>query len=140
MTACIAAASARAAAAATAMPSYTDQVTDFVAPTPLFVATLLTSKSLQFFNHGEEATNARCQTCDIGGDLLSCSFCNIVYHNKTGCLPKEWVISEELLNSSYEWPCPECMKKGVKMHQRKKVKPATMLAAGQKRPRGSGQN
>ena len=39
-----------------------------------------------------------------GGDLLSCSFCNLVYHNKVGCLPKKWVISNELLNSSScEW-------------------------------------
>ena len=115
---------------------YTDQVTDFTAPTPLVVATLLTSKSLQFFNHDEENTNARCQTCDLGGDLLSCSFCNLVYHNKTGCLPKEWVISKKLLNSAYEWPCPQCMKKGVMMHQRKQVTPAAAVATGQKRKRG----
>ena len=115
---------------------YTDQVTDFTAPTPLVVATLLTSESLQHFNHGDEATNIRCEKCDRGGDLLSCSFCNLVYHNKRGCLPKKWVISNELLNSSsYEWACPECLKKGAQMHQRKQVTPAGAVAAGKKRRR-----
>ena len=71
-----------------------------------------------------------------GGDLLSCSFCNLVYHNKVGCLPKKWVISNELLNSSScEWACPECVKKGAQMHQRKQVTPAGAAAAGKKRRR-----
>ena len=67
---------------------------------------------------------------------LSCSFCNLVYHNKRGCLPKKWVISNELLNSSsYEWACPECVKKGAQMHQRKQVTPAGAVVAGKKRRR-----
>ena len=115
---------------------YTNQVTDFSAPTPLVVTTLLTTKSLQLFNHGDEATNNRCQKCDLGGDLLSCSFCNLVYHNKRPCLSEKWVIPEELLNSSYEWPCPECVKNGVRMHQRKQVTPGTTVATGRKRRRG----
>ena len=112
--------------------AYTNQVTDFSAPTPLVVATLLVSKSLQFFNIG---SNDRCETCDAGGDLLSCSFCNLVYHNKAPCLPEKWVLSERLLESdSYEWACPESVKKGMKIHeQQKKLMPATAVPAGKRR-------
>ena len=45
-------------------------------------------------------------------------------------------IDWELLNSSYEWPCPECVKNGVRMHQRKQVTPGTTVATGRKRRRG----
>ena len=34
----------------------------------------------------EAATNSRCEACSRGGDMLSCSWCNLVYHNTEACL------------------------------------------------------
>ena len=48
--------------------------------------------------------------------------------------PLKWVLSERLVESdSYEWACPECVKKGVQMHEQKKLMPATAVTAGKKR-------
>ena len=30
--------------------------------------------------------NDVCETCDSGGRLLRCSFCNLAFHNRQGCL------------------------------------------------------
>jgi len=45
--------------------------------------------------------NALCQACGMGGELLCCDFCNLVYH--LGCLdPPMEVIPDG------KWECPEC--------------------------------
>jgi hypothetical protein len=46
--------------------------------------------------------NDLCQQCGIGGDVLCCDFCNVVYH--MGCLtPKLSVLPEG------KWGCPVCV-------------------------------
>ena len=102
--------------------------------TPRVVTTLLTSKSLKFWTH---ASNDLCETCNMGGDLLSCSYCNVSYHNDAPCLDESQVIAASLRNSeSYEWPCPACFNAGVKAHQRKKLAP-NPAAGGGKKHKGS---
>ena len=110
---------------------YTNQVTDLTEPTPRAITTLLASKSLKFWGHG---SNDVCETCNMGGDLLSCSFCNLSYHNEAPCLQESQVITDSLKSSeSYEWPCPDWFKAGVKAHQRKKLAPNTAAGGGKKR-------
>ena len=95
---------------------YTDQVTVFTKPTPRVVTTLLASKSLKIWP-GDHGSNDVCETCNLGGDLLSCSFCNVSYHNEAPCLQESLVIPVSLMNSeSYEWPCPTCFKQAVNTH------------------------
>ena len=70
---------------------------------------------------------------DIDWDLLTSTFAR-------GGEAVTALLQNTLLNSAYEWACPECVKKGVEMHKRKQVTPATAMAAGQKRKRGRGRN
>ena len=45
-----------------------------------------------------ESTNKG--TCpNSGGDLLSCSYCNVSYHNEAPCLDESQVIAASLKNS-----------------------------------------
>ena len=110
---------------------YTNQVTELTEPTPRAITTLRASKSLKFWGHG---SNDLCEACNMGGDLLSCSFCNLSYHNEAPCLQESQVITNSLKSSeSYEWPCPACFNAGVKAHQRKKLAPNTAAGGGKKR-------
>ena len=110
---------------------YTNQVTELTEPTPRAITTLLASKSLKFWGHG---SNDLCETCNSGGDLLSCSYCNVSYHNEAPCLDESQVIAASLKNSrSYEWPCPNCFKDAVRAHQRKKLAPKTTTGASKKK-------
>jgi len=97
--------------------AYTAQLEQFDKPSPLVVTTLILSKSLQPWVHD---TNTKCEVCNMGGELVSCSFCNVAYHNT--CLSEP--ISKSLLASeSYQWSCAECFKEAVRSHKRKKVLP-----------------
>ena len=110
---------------------YTKQVAELSKPTPRVVTTLLASKSLKFWTH---ASNDLCETCSMGGDLLSCSYCNLCYHNGAPCLDESQVIAVSLRNSeSYEWPCPNCFKDAVNAHKRKGLAPNTAAGGNKKR-------
>ena len=112
---------------------YTKQVTELPKPTPRAVTTLLASKSLKFWTH---ESNEVCETCDMGGDLLACSYCNVSYHNEAPCLAESQVIAASLGNSeSYEWPCPNCFKDAVRAHERKKLAPNP--GVGKKKRKGN---
>ena len=89
-------------------------------------------KSPEFWGHG---SNDLCETCNSGGDLLSCSYCNVSYHNEAPCLDESQVIAASLKNSrSYEWPSPNCFKDAVRAHQRmKKLAPKTTTGASKKK-------
>ena len=109
---------------------YTKQVAELPKPTPRVVTTLLTSKSLKFWTH---ASNDLCETCNMGGDLLSCSYCNVSYHNDAPCLDESQVIAASLRNSElYEWPCPN-FKDAVDAHKRKGLVPNTTAGENKKR-------
>ena len=72
----------------------------------------------------------------MGGDLLSCSYCNVSYHNDAPCLDESQVIAASLRNSeSYEWPCPNCFKDAVRAHERKKLVPNP--GVGKKKRKGN---
>ena len=87
-------------------------------------------KSLKFWGHG---SNDLCETCNSGGDLLSCSYCNVSYHNDAPCLDESQVIAASLRNSeSYEWPCPNC-KDAVNAHKSKGLLPNTTAGGNKKR-------
>ena len=38
--------------------------------------------------YGDAGANERCESCNKGGDLLACSFCNVVYLTTTH--PRAW--------------------------------------------------
>lgn len=78
--------------------------------------------------------NDVCEACDLGGELIACSFCNVAYHNNDACLGEDVVPEARAESASYEWPCPECFKAGKKTHSRKKLAPNR--AANRKRRRG----
>ena len=86
---------------------------------------------------GDNGSNDVCDTCNLGGDLLSCSFCNVSYHNVVPCLPESLVIPASLvISESYEWPCPSCFKQAANTHQRKKLAPNPKAGGGQRKRKG----
>ena len=65
-----------------------------------------------------DGSNDSCEKCNKIGDLLSCSFCNLVFHNKIDCLPQDYVLSASLLASPYfSFSCPDCFLEAVKRHR-----------------------
>lgn len=70
-----------------------------------------------------EETNDVCESCHAGGDLLSCSWCNVAYHNTTQCLRDSKLGSAAMDSESYEWACPSCFKGAVRQIIKPKRKP-----------------
>ena len=62
----------------------------------------------------EAETNSRCETCSRGGDVLLCSWCNLVYHNTEACLGGSVLQSPALDSEKFEWACPKCFKAAVR--------------------------
>ncbi|CAM9232770.1 unnamed protein product, partial [Discosporangium mesarthrocarpum] len=61
--------------------------------------------------------NDICEKCNLGGELLCCDFCNIVYHLQ--CVtPKLTKAPEERL-----WICPDCTKEVVAKRASKRRRP-----------------
>jgi hypothetical protein len=56
--------------------------------------------------------NDLCQTCGVGGDVLCCDFCNLVFHMK--CLNPP--LTEE---PEGEWGCPVCTEDASKRYAEK---------------------
>ena len=70
-----------------------------------------------------ELMNDVCETCNAGGDLLSCSWCNVAYHNTTECLRDGKLGSAAMASESFEWACPSCFKSAVRQIIKPKRKP-----------------
>ena len=71
------------------------------------VLTLIKGRFLSLWT---SAHNSRCESCDEGGDLVLCSFCNCAWHD--GCLKSDGGILAAT-RARYEedgadWPCKEC--------------------------------
>jgi hypothetical protein len=90
-------------------------------PDPLSIAALLSSRSLQLYSQG---SNELCETCDLDGDLLECSFCNLVFHNTTECLGDLLLPAPLLQSQAYTWCCSPCLKEAVVKHKRTMLVPA----------------
>ena len=57
------------------------------------------------FDKWTDRHNTRCEVCNLGGDLVDCGFCNLVYH--PACLdPPLEPIPE--LRPLGPWACPAC--------------------------------
>ena len=77
-------------------------------------------------------TNPRCEECDLGGTLLECDFCNLVWHNESKCLrgspPAE---SEE---EGALWACPTCWTSAMRRYESKaKAQSSPGKAKGRKK-------
>ena len=55
--------------------------------------------------YGDAGANERCESCNKGGDLLACSFCNVVYHNTPACLGSN-VLKRRLRTKTTSGPAP----------------------------------
>ena len=73
--------------------------------------------------YGDAGANERCESCNKGGDLLACSFCNVVYHNTPACLGSNVLCEAAIANEDYEWACPKCFKIAVRELIKPKRKP-----------------
>jgi hypothetical protein len=73
-----------------------------------------------------------CASCHAGGkgqtmvvegeEVLNCSFCNSVYHEKVGCLGEEFFPIQPfaaMWNGNEEWCCPKCFEGARTMHLRR---------------------
>ena len=52
-------------------------------------------------------SNDRCETCDKGGNVVLCDYCNIVYH--AACVAPN-VPAAVVADPDAPWTCPACMR------------------------------
>ena len=61
-------------------------------------------------------TNDECEHCSFGGDVLTCSFCNLAWHNTTVCLRGAPLARSE--DNEDHWACPTCWGHATRRHAR----------------------
>ena len=59
-------------------------------------------------------TNDECEHCSFGGDVLTCSFCNLAWHNTTVCLRGAPLARSE--DNEDHWACPPCWGHATRRH------------------------
>jgi hypothetical protein len=69
----------------------------------------------------ETGHNDICERCSLGGELLCCSYCNVVFH--LGCLRSISALPEG------EWACPACVVQAYDRAEQAGALPAISLSA-----------